>query len=259
MDLVTPDAVADIAELSSMLGCKLVLIGAAALATAHQLWWRASDDLDLLLAIDSDPRAQPLPAGWRRERAPQRIVSARGIAFDLVPAGPKLRAAGTFDWGDGVLMNLVGADLAFHHATEVVLHDTPIAVAPPPVVVMLKMVAFLDRPAQRIRDLTDIGHLLAYYIGDDDDRRFDEGLGLDLELEQVSAYLLGTDVGAIVGDEPALGAVLERFLRQVEGPLLLELARQLSRSDRADVMMSGLLAALRRGLVVGRDRVRARR
>ena len=62
-------------------------------------------------------------------------------------------------------MSLVGMDLAFKYAAR---HAGGALVAPPPVVALLKMVAFADRPAERERDLVDIAHLLDAYVNEEE-------------------------------------------------------------------------------------------
>lgn len=215
--ILSRDQLDDLRELAGIWPASMVLIGAAALGFSHGLWWRSTSDLDLVLTIELAELAIPLPAGWQRTRLPQRIVGPRGTRFDLVPATPALRAARSVTWNDGVVMNLTGVELAFAHAVTHELHGHLLAIAPPPVIAILKMVAYLDRPPERQRDLKDLAHLLEEYVGPDDDRRFDEGLGLDLDFELVPAYLLGKDVGRLVHDDAHLVATIERFLVVAEG------------------------------------------
>jgi predicted nucleotidyltransferase len=75
--------------------------------------------------------------------------------------------------------------------------DVVVLVAPPPVVAVLKMVSFGDRPAERERDLADIGHLLdAYVEGDSLFERWDEAFDCG-EFDLAPAYLLGLDMARI--------------------------------------------------------------
>jgi predicted nucleotidyltransferase len=78
--------------------------------------------------------------------------------------------------------------------------DLDVRVAPASVITVLKMVAYLDRPFEREKDLEDLGHLLEHYINQDDERRYSQDvLDSELDFEEVSAFLLGQDVGAVVG------------------------------------------------------------
>jgi len=110
-------------------------------------------------------------------------------------------------------MSLVGMDLAFKHAVE---HPPGTLVAPPPIVSILKMVAFGDRPAQRERDLVDLAHLLDAYVNELDDRRWDDA-PVGMEFELTPAYLLGHDIAQVLVLDQHREAV-HRFLGSVEAP-----------------------------------------
>ncbi len=134
--------------------------------------------------------------------------------MDILPAGPRLLDAGRIAWSDEHVMSLAGMDLAFKHAEQrKVVHGYTAWVAPPRVVAMLKMSAYCDRPAERERDLEDIAHLLASYVDDDSDRRWDEAV--DQEFDLAPAYLMGLDVGRTLETETHR-AVVERFMSRVE-------------------------------------------
>ena len=104
-------------------------------------------------------------------------------------------------------MSLVGLKLAFENNVHVPLRsggEFPVATVP--VVAVLKMGAYRDRSAERGRDLVDLAYVLAEYAEDDLDRWFSpELLALQLDSEDVGAYLLGRDIAEIVDtDERSL-------------------------------------------------------
>jgi predicted nucleotidyltransferase len=110
-------------------------------------------------------------------------------------------------------------DLAFTHAESHTVDDVVVWVAPPPVIAVLKMVSFGDRPPDRERDLEDIGHLLdAYVDGDSLLERWDEAFDCG-ELELAAAYLLGLDMARIVTSGTHQDTI-QTFLERVgpEGP-----------------------------------------
>jgi predicted nucleotidyltransferase len=108
-------------------------------------------------------------------------------------------------------MSLVGMDLAFEHAAR---HAGGVLVAPPPVVAILTMVAFGDRPTERERDLVDIAHLLDAYVDEDDERRWDETPD-GTEFDLAPAYPLGIDIARVLSRD-AHRRVVSRFLHQIE-------------------------------------------
>jgi predicted nucleotidyltransferase len=177
-----------------------VLIGANALALQVDLEWRQTNDLDLVVSVAMEDYPAGLGAlpGWQRRREGEHAwLSSEGVKVDVVPAGPGLLAAGSLTWPEsGYRMSLVGLRLAFDHHVRVALDErSSVRVATTPAIVVLKMVAFLDRP-DREDDLTDIGQVLERYLGPIDDRRWD----LPVDFDDASAYALGTDVGAMVDE-----------------------------------------------------------
>lgn len=179
----------------------MVLIGAQALGAHIDMRYRETDDLDLAIAITlvEFPAGLPGRPGWSRDaRMEQRFRGPAGQIVDVLPVGAALgHAEPTLAWPSGHVMSLVGFDLAFTHAETVVLDDVPLLLPSAPALAFLKLRAWLDRPAEREKDLQDLAHLLATYVGDDDVRRWEEALPEALDFADVAAFLLGRDLGAI--------------------------------------------------------------
>jgi predicted nucleotidyltransferase len=114
-------------------------------------------------------------------------------------------------------MSLVGLDLALVHVMVVPLDGTAdLDVATVPVIAVLKMASWLDRPAERERDLDDLAHILDDYLEPDDLRRWDDDLiESGLPHEDQSAFALGQDIARIVL-APHL-TVIDSFLAAVSG------------------------------------------
>ena len=77
-------------------------------------------------------------------------------------------------------------------------------------VALLKATAFLDRPTERRKDLTDLAFLLARY------RAGDEYTVDAVEFESANAFLLGSDLKPICEDKHV--QVLREFLVEVTDP-----------------------------------------
>lgn len=220
---MTPWTNAQLQTLEAILGLwgaeRVVLVGAGALARHLELDWRATADLDLTVGIDLDEylRTVQILDGWARDpRREHHVTSPWGVKVDLVPAGPGLRAAGKLVWpAGGGEMRLAGMDLAFEHfVTEPLAHST-LRVASLPALVVLKMTSWLDRPAERERDLVDLGYVLDHAVSPDDPRRFAAHvIDLDIEYELVCAYLVGSEVGRIAGEVHR--EVIREFLDRLE-------------------------------------------
>jgi predicted nucleotidyltransferase len=92
-----------------------------------------------------------------------------------------------------------------------------VKVVPPPVLFLLKVVAYLDDPHRRAKDLEDIHGLLKSYQRESDRMFSDAVFAAELpDVEFVPAFLLGTDIALFCrGSERA---VVERFLDTMSDP-----------------------------------------
>lgn len=234
------------------------LIGASALSHHIALSWRQTQDLDLTIAVDLEdlPASTAKLVGWTRHpRLEHEWQSPLGVKVDLVPAGPGLLAAGYLKWPmSGFTMNLVGLDLALAHTVPLALPDgVVIRVASAPAIVVLKMTAWLDRPADRERDLADLAHLFDEYLDGGDERRYDDPvMEQGLSYDEVGPYVLGRDLAAII--KPSHRAVIDAFLAKVGDQYNAPHAqmRRLGPASlrRDDDALAVRLEALRRGLAI---------
>jgi predicted nucleotidyltransferase len=209
---LTEAQVMDLLELQqvcSELQSDLVIVG----AIAYQYYFpdeeRHTGDIDLAVALDLEDfdelRQRLLAMGWGNAAAREhRWVSQRGTILDLIPAGKKLREARSIIWPQSQFrMSLVGFEHVFSDAKLVTLVDRlPIRVIPLVVLMLLKIVAFLDDQTRRAKDLSDIRALMSKYEADSD-RIFSDAV-LDAQLSDFSlanAYLLGLDLRHICTEE----------------------------------------------------------
>jgi hypothetical protein len=150
---------------------RFVLIGAAALGCFLDMRWRGTADLDLTLAISLEEFLdERLIPGWRRDRwMEHRWYAPSGEIVDIIPAGSDLLRKGAVEWPrTGHRMSLLGLRLAFERGVPVaVAPDLSIKVAPVPVLTVLKIVAYEDRPTERERDLADLAYILTEYEPED--------------------------------------------------------------------------------------------
>ncbi len=191
-----------------------VLIGANALALQIDLEWRQTNDLDFVISIPLEDYPAGLSAlpGWQRRREGEHAwLSPTGVKVDVVPAGPGLLRAGSLTWPEsGYRMNLVGLRLAFDHNVRVAIDERhSVQVATTPAIVVLKMVAFLDRP-EREDDLTDIAQVVERYLGPVDDRRW----ALPVDFDNASAFSLGHDIAVLVNERER--HIVTEFLKRAK-------------------------------------------
>ena len=206
-----------------------VVLGASALRCFMPMPWRTTEDLDLTVAANMDDATTALSAlpGWTPDpRQEQRWRTPSGIAVDIVPASREALARGHIDWPkSGLRMSLLGMRLAFQHAVALrVATDLEVRVAPVHVICVLKMIAYSDRPEARTKDLGDLAHLMHRYVGDESVRRYSPEVPQDLpEFDEVSPFLLGRDVGAIVDPDERrrISAFVSTAEDEGKGPALL--------------------------------------
>ena len=220
-DVFTPDQMADllaISEICSKLAADLVLIGAMSLLVSMEEIGRFTRDVDLTVALDLDEFAlltdRLTAAGWTRApRLEHRWVAPRKTIVDLLPAGPKLRSAGSIEWPlSQFAMSLAGFDHVFANAVDLTLtNGAHIRVAPPTVTVLLKIIAYTEDPHRRAKDLDDIRLVLGRYEADSD-RLFSDAV-FDAQIpdfSEANAFLLGLDLRGLATKDDA--AHIERFL-----------------------------------------------
>jgi predicted nucleotidyltransferase len=184
---------------------RIVLIGAGALRLQKRLS-RFTADLDVAVAVELPEYADTLlrSAGFRGEpNQPQRWTHENGVQIDILPAGQALRARGYVEWPNAHRMSLEGFDALFSNTLPFVAADLGIEMATVPLIVLLKMVAWLDRPADRSRDLQDLAFLLADYLDEGNDADFERILDAiqqgHVEHQTAQAFLLGQDVARCQG------------------------------------------------------------
>jgi predicted nucleotidyltransferase len=183
---------------------RLVLIGATAL-NAHVDLARVTRDIDLALVAHPGDFADLLsPLGWSRHpRMWQRWVHDDGALADILPATQDLISRGSVEFANGdVRMSLVGFDLALMHTlTCQVVDAITLEVASLAALAVLKIVAWLDRPYERQKDLGDLAAILEQALPEDDLRRWEDHpvSASGHAHEDQSAFFIGHEIAAISG------------------------------------------------------------
>jgi predicted nucleotidyltransferase len=130
------------------------------------------------------------------EHARRSGESTRGTITDLLPAGPKLREAKQITWPESQFtMSLLGCCACFTNTQPVEFApDLRLKVISSTALMLLKIVAFMDDPQRRVKDLDDIRGLLTQYEADSErvfsDVVIDAGRA---DFGLVPAFLLGID------------------------------------------------------------------
>jgi predicted nucleotidyltransferase len=205
---LTTEQIADLRELQQFcaeLNADVVIIGAIAYQYHFPRENRHTSDIDSAVALDLDDFAElekRLQVGkWRRiPNREHRWRSSRGTLLDLIPAGTELRKAKQVTWPESQFtMSLVGFDHVFGDSEAVELSpELTLKIIPSIVLVLLKIVAFLDDQQGRAKDLLDIRSMLFLY--EEDSERIFSDVVLDAKLADfalASAFLVGIDLRSL--------------------------------------------------------------
>jgi predicted nucleotidyltransferase len=256
-------AMAQLQTLCASLKADVVIIGAMAYRTWVDDQYRHTQDVDAAIAIDLDDLARLMKLleerGWNQDsRKEHRWYAPQGGWFDLIPAGPKLRAQRHLKWPkSGMRMSLAGFDHVFAEAKEYpVSVALTIKVIPIAVLALLKIVAYLASPYLREKDMDDLAAMLTRYEVPDALRFSDEVIQAKLEYETVSAYWVGKDLGVLCSsEERALVEAMLSELRDERSRAFGIFARTVRLlGDEEDTIAHALIAAFRLGFSVQRNR-----
>jgi predicted nucleotidyltransferase len=190
-------------------GTDLVVIGAIAFQVHFPEDSRHTGDIDFAVALDLNEFAElenflKLDGWTRNADREHRWRSTGGTLIDLIPAGAGLRKAKKIIWPDSKFtMSLVGFDHVFSRGTSVqIAEDLELRVIPPVVLMLLKIVAFMDDQNRRAKDLLDIRSLMRLY--ETGSERLFSDVVLDAKLEDfdlANALLLGLDLSCLCTHE----------------------------------------------------------
>jgi predicted nucleotidyltransferase len=237
------------------LGAELVLIGAIAYQVHFPAESRHTGDIDFAVALDLDEFAElerRLRAdGWVQfANREHRWRSAQGTILDLIPAGPELREAKQITWPiSQFTMSLVGFDHVFATAQPAQLApDLTLKVVSSTALMLLKIVAFMDDPQRRAKDLDDIRGLLVQYQADSD--RVFSDVVLDAALQDYGlapAFLMGIDLRALCRDDEVM--VVHAFLDAMDedNPAWMSFVRARGIGDHVEEDAGAQLDAFRQG------------
>jgi len=228
-------------------GQRFVIVGATALLH-HVKLPRATNDVDLAIVAD-DTRIDTLlrQYNWKPDSKHVRRWTSGNEVVDVVPATPALIAAGSIPTEDDHEFSLLGFDLALDHTVSVAWLGRYLEVASLPVLIVLKMIAWLDRPYERVKDLGDLARVLDRGLDDFDPSRWELPLA-DIPLDEQCSFYMGQRVREIAG--PAHIAKAEEFLaRMEEGSWAATFAQQGQYAyEDAEAASKQRLAAFRCGL-----------
>ncbi|MCI0621182.1 MAG: hypothetical protein L0387_05855 [Acidobacteria bacterium] len=178
---------------------------------------RMTNDVDVTVVVESladfERVKDRLAAfGFSGARLPYRLQHQTGGLLDLLPFSKAIAPDGRLDLGEDIIFNMAGFDQVVPNAVQVTIEgEVTVPVAPLPLYVLLKLVAFSDRKAAK--DLAGVLHCLEHYREDDEARYGLDYNGEAVPFEHTCAYLVGFD-GRRFHDQrlrETVRVVLDRF------------------------------------------------
>lgn len=146
---------------------------------------------------------------------PHRLTHRAGGWVDLLPYSERLAPSGRLQLAQDLSFNLVGFEQVLPNAIQVsVTPDLIVPVAPLPLYVLLKCVAFGDR--KEPKDLASVLHCLRHYAEEDDRRYGLDHNGNAVPFEYTTAYVLGHDGRRF--HNPSFSAAVGLVLNGVDSP-----------------------------------------
>lgn len=149
--------------------------------------------------------------GFTHTRRPHRLDHRDGGWVDILPFS-ETTARNGLELVGGFVLNMAGFGQVVPNAVPVALQGGPtLPLAPLPLYVLLKLVAFSDR--EEPKDLAGVLHCLEHYLEGDDRRYGVDHDGEGVPYEYTGAYVVGVEAQPFL-DEPlseAVRVVLDRF------------------------------------------------
>ena len=139
------------------------------------------------------------------------VIAPDKTAVDLLPFGELAIDHGVEITGEGLTsIQVNGFKEVYETGTKEVemMDGHHFAVATLPAIVLLKFIAYDDRPEQRIKDARDIANIIAHFFDLEGDMIYEHHSDLflsdtNLELDEVAAIVIGREIYAMLkGNQP---------------------------------------------------------
>lgn len=149
------------------------------------------------------------------------MITPEGMQVDILPFGEIEIDDGVEIAGEGLTsIKVNGFKEIYQSGTELMETNTGhhFKVASLPSIVLLKLIAFDDRPEKRIKDALDIASIIEHFFDLQADLIYEKHCDLfgddELTLEEISAFVIGREIKLIVEGNRTL---LERLRNILEG------------------------------------------
>jgi predicted nucleotidyltransferase len=187
------------------------LIGAA----AKDIWYskegiisRKTNDIDFAILVADIGQFQQVKTILETEYNFNRVasneftlISNSGLTVDLLPFGNQVEI------NDGVLVNGIGLhnikvngfqEIAQSAVQEIQQEQGIFRIATLPAIILLKLIAYDDRPEQRTKDAQDIAHIINVYFDIETNLFFDEHYDLLVRIDEGNHIIAARVIGRLL-------------------------------------------------------------
>jgi predicted nucleotidyltransferase len=233
-------------EAFETIGVEAFLIG----AKARDIWflpakaYRFTRDVDWVIANDNEKIFQDLKQyliqhkGFTALSNDYSLLSPHAIKVDLVPFV-------------GTTLELKGLQEVFERGAKIPKGKN-YKVATLPAIVFLKLLAWNNKPEERVKDIQDISEILTRYFDIDSDDIFENHNDLfnERELEDIAARVIGRKISYILGDSDDLKQRIIKILEiNTQNPNQSPIARIMSQlTEKLEDEEAHLLAEILIGI-----------
>lgn len=202
-------------------------------ALARQIWYekaeikfRTTRDIDYAILVGSHQEYEAVKQYLieNENYIPARenafvLISPDGLQVDLLPFGEIESQGRVKIEGTGMTtIQISGMKEVYENGTEVVSLETGNSFKTATLIgiVLLKLIAYDDRPERRQKDATDIGNILIHFFYLHEDLIYSNHLDMfgeqERSLENISAIVLGREIKKIISSNATLIDRLNRIL-----------------------------------------------
>lgn len=209
-------------------------------AIARDAWFaiegvsvRATTDIDMALLIGREEQYQQVKEqlierhGFRKANDnAYKLHTPFGYPVDLVPFGAvEIDEAVEIEGSGLTFVHVTGFGEVFKSGVKNVdlSEGLSFSIATLPSLVLLKLIAYDDRPEDRVRDLHDIANILEHYFNIESELIYDKHTDLfsrddeSYDLEEVSARVIGRELRSVLSRNEKLRNRFLNILKLGEG------------------------------------------
>jgi predicted nucleotidyltransferase len=214
-------------------------------ARARDVWFlpnkksRITRDVDWIAASEENATFEEIRRQliqnehFTETKTPYTLISPKGMTVDLLP------------FIHNSERSLEGLKEVFERGTEGVKFDdgATYQIATLPAIVLLKFIAWDDRPEHRLKDLDDISLIFDYYFDLNEEDIYDNHNDLfgDKELNEIAVFVIGRKIKHILHDSEPLKERLTHILTGKRATISQRMAVNNSKSESEITQILGHL------------------